>query len=146
MEPRCPCIKQNCVLSLRNLDMCKHHLCSLKMQHSVCQCESFERWSPPKQSSSWWRHSFDSNYPHFSWFPAVPNVAPVNINGGGGSRSELVITWEVIFCSTKLFMNKKTLAGQDEYWGKKTQSFILSLQRVYMNSGHQCISPRQWII
>uniref|UniRef100_A0A2K5KPD2 Contactin 6 n=1 Tax=Cercocebus atys TaxID=9531 RepID=A0A2K5KPD2_CERAT len=27
---------------------------------------------------------------------SVPAVAPVNINGGGGSRSELVITWESI--------------------------------------------------
>ncbi|KFQ66620.1 Contactin-6, partial [Pelecanus crispus] len=27
---------------------------------------------------------------------AVPAVAPTNISGGGGSRSELVITWEVI--------------------------------------------------
>ncbi|XP_052028591.1 contactin-6 [Apodemus sylvaticus] len=27
---------------------------------------------------------------------SVPSVAPVNINGGGGSRSELVITWESI--------------------------------------------------
>ncbi|XP_064931403.1 contactin-6 isoform X6 [Columba livia] len=28
---------------------------------------------------------------------AVPAVAPTNISGGGGSRSELVITWEVLY-------------------------------------------------
>lgn len=27
---------------------------------------------------------------------AVPDVAPGDVGGGGGSRSELVITWEVI--------------------------------------------------
>lgn len=26
---------------------------------------------------------------------AVPEVAPANVSGGGGSKSELVITWEV---------------------------------------------------
>ncbi|KAB0393845.1 hypothetical protein E2I00_018902 [Balaenoptera physalus] len=33
---------------------------------------------------------------------SVPVVAPTNINGGGGSRSELIITWEVIFYPTEL--------------------------------------------
>lgn len=31
----------------------------------------------------------------FSLFSLVPRVTPANVNGGGGSRSELVITWEV---------------------------------------------------
>lgn len=26
---------------------------------------------------------------------AVPDTAPANVGGGGGSKSELVITWEV---------------------------------------------------
>lgn len=28
-------------------------------------------------------------------FPLAPKVTPANVSGGGGSRSELVITWEV---------------------------------------------------
>lgn len=27
--------------------------------------------------------------------PPAPKVTPANVSGGGGSRSELVITWEV---------------------------------------------------
>lgn len=27
--------------------------------------------------------------------PTVPEVTPANVSGGGGSKSELVITWEV---------------------------------------------------
>lgn len=34
--------------------------------------------------------------------PPVPTVAPTNVSGGGGSRSELVITWEVIGNSINL--------------------------------------------
>lgn len=30
-----------------------------------------------------------------SFPPAVPKITPANVSGGGGSRSELVITWEV---------------------------------------------------
>lgn len=48
MEPGCSCVKHNCVLSLRNLDMCKHNLCSLKMQDSLINVPAwdFERWNP----------------------------------------------------------------------------------------------------
>lgn len=31
----------------------------------------------------------------FLFPPAAPKVTPANVSGGGGSRSELVITWEV---------------------------------------------------
>uniref|UniRef100_A0A8C5KKF8 Contactin 6 n=1 Tax=Jaculus jaculus TaxID=51337 RepID=A0A8C5KKF8_JACJA len=42
---------------------------------------------------------------------SVPVVAPANINGGGGSRAELVITWEVIFCES-YFEGKKKKKGK----------------------------------
>lgn len=42
---------------------------------------------------------WDSKLSHpssaFIFFFAVPEVTPANVSGGGGSKSELVITWEV---------------------------------------------------
>lgn len=35
----------------------------------------------------------------FSFVLLVPVVAPDGVGGGGGSRSELIVTWEVIFLS-----------------------------------------------
>ncbi len=31
----------------------------------------------------------------FGFLPAVPDTAPTDVGGGGGTKSELVITWEV---------------------------------------------------
>lgn len=50
-----------------------------------------------KQKSSRLRGTLITAILRFSPLLSVPVVAPTNINGGGGSRSELVITWEVIF-------------------------------------------------
>lgn len=41
------------------------------------------------------RHEYSSG---FSSDPPVPRVTPARVNGGGGGRSELVITWEVKVC------------------------------------------------
>lgn len=31
----------------------------------------------------------------YLFYPAVPDTAPTDVGGGGGTKSELVITWEV---------------------------------------------------
>jgi len=39
--------------------------------------------------------SADSFLIFFGFLPAVPDTAPTDVGGGGGTKSELVITWEV---------------------------------------------------
>lgn len=43
----------------------------------------------------------------------APKVTPANVSGGGGSRSELVITWEV------------SELGQDRFTGKEPGVVVL---------------------
>lgn len=41
----------------------------------------------------------------FLFIFSVPEVTPANVSGGGGSKSELVITWEVSGVQTKRKIN-----------------------------------------
>ncbi|KAM9074714.1 contactin-6 isoform 4-T4 [Megaptera novaeangliae] len=76
---------------------------------------------------------------------SVPVVAPTNINGGGGSRSELVITWESI---------PEELQNGEEFgyiimlrpvgsttWTKERVPFVESSRFVYRNESITPLSP-----
>ncbi|ELV10689.1 Contactin-6 [Tupaia chinensis] len=56
---------------------------------------------------------------------SVPVVAPVNINGGGGSRSELVITWEVLYWTDD---SKDSMIGKVRVSGNVTTRNITGLK------------------
>jgi len=61
----------------------------------------------------------------FCLLPAAPKVTPANVSGGGGSRSELVITWEV----SKLVQNPLTHGG-----GSQTSLFSLDPGPRFINN------------
>lgn len=76
---------------------------------------------------------------------SVPNVAPGNINGGGGSRSELVITWEAIpeelqngegFGYIVMFRPVGTTA-----WMKERVALVESSKFIYRNESIMPLSP-----
>lgn len=48
---------------------------------------------------------FQSRRVHLLHLFAVPEVTPANVSGGGGSKSELVITWEVSGVQTERQIN-----------------------------------------
>ncbi|XP_072203185.1 contactin-6 isoform X4 [Excalfactoria chinensis] len=56
---------------------------------------------------------------------AVPTVAPTNISGGGGSRSELVITWEVLYWTDD---PKESTTGKVRVNGSVTAKNITGLK------------------
>uniref|UniRef100_A0A8C0FG53 Contactin 6 n=1 Tax=Bubo bubo TaxID=30461 RepID=A0A8C0FG53_BUBBB len=76
---------------------------------------------------------------------AVPVVAPTNVSGGGGSRSELVITWEVII--------KELQNGEDfgyivmfrplgsTTWTKAVVASVEASKYVYRNESITPLSP-----
>lgn len=43
----------------------------------------------------WCFSSFKTGFKSIYFFLTVPRTTPARVSGGGGSRSELVITWEV---------------------------------------------------
>lgn len=57
--------------------------------------------------------------------PLAPKVTPANVSGGGGSRSELVITWEV----SKLAQDPLTLVG-----GSQTSLFSVDVGLCFINN------------
>ncbi len=57
--------------------------------------------------------------------PPAPKVTPANVSGGGGSRSELVITWEV----SNLAQEPLTHGG-----GSQTSLFSVDLGLCFINN------------
>lgn len=57
--------------------------------------------------------------------PPAPKVTPANVSGGGGSRSELVITWEV----SKLAQDPLTHRGRSQ-----TSLFSVDLGLSFINN------------
>lgn len=55
----------------------------------------------------------------------APKVTPANVSGGGGSRSELVITWEV----SKLAQDPLTHGG-----GSQTSLFSVDVGLCFINN------------
>ena len=64
-----------------------------------------------------------------SWLLLAPAVAPTNISGGGGSRSELIITWEVIFYPAQLFWGKKIQLAKKNIEKQRFIWSLLSIQK-----------------
>lgn len=45
-------------------------------------------------------HLFTQRRQLYVFFFTVPEIPPAEVSGGGGSRSELVITWDVSFLAS----------------------------------------------
>lgn len=84
-------------------------------------------------SSAWLRWSSPS--------PA-PKVTPANVSGGGGSRSELVITWEV---SKPLQCNSPSAAEATRHYSQRIWALVSLITADWVNVWHFIFKNREAI-
>lgn len=114
LEPVCPCIK-HCVLSLRNLDMCKHNLCLLETETLImCLCAILLRWNL-KIKFFMMKKYFNNCHPTFLLVAFSPCRGT---NKHQWRRRKSVWTHHYLggnFLSNSVILREKDLAGQEEY-------------------------------
>lgn len=115
--------------------MCKHNLCSLKMQDSQCATWDFERWSP-KTKCFLMKMYFNNCHPTF-FLVAFSPCRGTNKHQWRWRKS--IWTRHYVggnFLSNWVILKEKDLAGQEEYW-KTKRRFIWSLLEIYKNTWYE---------